>query len=72
MTKKNVCELGKIVFSDIDENEYSNELYETILYNYAIKQLNLSAEFEFRSIRIADAEREWQVAELIKMLEDKR
>ena len=55
MTKKSVCELGKIIFSDIDENEYLNELYETILYNYAIKQLNLSAEFEFKSIRIADA-----------------
>lgn len=29
--------IGDILFADIDSNEYLNELYESILYNYSIK-----------------------------------
>ena len=29
--------IGDMLFADIDSNEYLNELYESILYNYSIK-----------------------------------
>ena len=28
--------LGDVLFQDIDDNDYLNELYKNILYNYAI------------------------------------
>ena len=31
--------LGDVLFQDIDDNDYLNELYKNILYNYAITNL---------------------------------
>jgi hypothetical protein len=33
------CKIGNLIFSDIDQNEYLNELYAKILYNYALCQM---------------------------------
>lgn len=55
MNSGNSYELGRVVFSDIDENEYLNELYEDILYNYAVKQLSLDHLVSFKEFNLIDA-----------------
>ncbi len=55
MNSGNSYELGRVVFSDIDENEYLNELYEDILYNYAVKQLSLDHQVSFKEFNLTDA-----------------
>ena len=34
--------LGHAIFTDLEKNEYLNEIYNSILYNYAIKLLGLA------------------------------
>ena len=34
--------LGDVLFQGIDENDYLNELYKNILYNYAITVLQIT------------------------------
>jgi hypothetical protein len=34
--------LGAAIFADIEDNEYLNKLHEKVLYNYALKLLQLS------------------------------
>ena len=45
--------LGNTVFTDIDKNEYLNELYENILYNYSIKLFSVWQ--ERKPVNIEDA-----------------
>ena len=33
--------IGDVIFADIESNPYLNELYESILYNYAVKLFQL-------------------------------
>lgn len=49
-----IC-LGDVLFQDIDENDYLNELYKNILYNYAITTLRITKLKQLRSINVDDA-----------------
>jgi hypothetical protein len=55
MANKGLYKIGNLLFSDIDQNEYLNELYEQILYNYAIKQLNLTHIQNYAALNVTDA-----------------
>lgn len=55
MANKGLYKIGNLLFSDIDQNEYLNELYEQILYNYAIKQLNLTHIQNYADLNVTDA-----------------
>lgn len=55
MANKGLYKIGNLLFSDIDQNEYLNELYEQILYNYAIKQLNLTHIQNYADFNVTDA-----------------
>lgn len=46
--------VGNLIFSDVDENEYLNEIYEQILRNYAITLFNVETEF-CKDIIVEDA-----------------
>ncbi len=46
--------LGEAIFADIENNEYLNELYEAILYNYSIRLFDIKNSDE-RPINIEDA-----------------
>lgn len=52
--------LGDAIFSDIEKNEYLNKIYESLLYNYALKVFNLEQSFTKReedkkaALRFAD------------------
>jgi predicted transcriptional regulator len=35
---------GELLYKDIDDNEYLNELYENILYNYSLKLFKINRE----------------------------
>jgi hypothetical protein len=37
MQNADAYKFGKVIFSDIDQNEYLNEIYGKILYNYAVR-----------------------------------
>lgn len=45
--------LGETIYNDIDKNEYLNEIYSNILYNYSLKLLNIND--EVKEINIEDA-----------------
>lgn len=47
--------LGNAIFSDIDNNPFLNELYDNILYNYAITKFNLSDKRQMREIDVMSA-----------------
>ncbi len=49
------CKIGNLIFSNIDQNVYLNELYAKILYNYAVEQLNLNHPRKFVDFNISDA-----------------
>ena len=44
MSTERLINVGNAIFSDIDKNEYLNELYESILYNYSLLKFNLLGE----------------------------
>ena len=46
--------LGHAIFTDLEKNEYLNEIYNSILYNYAIKLLGL-ADNQAEAINLDDA-----------------
>ena len=41
MNQHEKMRLGDVLFQGIDENDYLNELYKNILYNYAITVLQI-------------------------------
>ena len=47
--------LGDVLFQDIDDNDYLNELYKNILYNYAITILQITNIKQLRGINVDDA-----------------
>ncbi len=47
--------LGDAIFGDIDANPFLNELYDNILYNYAITKFNLTDKRQLREIDIVSA-----------------
>lgn len=47
--------LGDVIFSDIDNNDYLNELYKNILYNYAVTILNITNIRQLRDVNVEDA-----------------
>ena len=42
MSQSEKVRLGDVLFQGIDENDYLNELYKNILYNYAITTLRIT------------------------------
>ncbi len=55
MSAERLINVGNAIFSDIDKNEYLNELYESILYNYSLLKFNLLGERTQRHINVLDA-----------------
>lgn len=55
MSQSEKVRLGDVLFQDIDENDYLNELYKNILYNYAITTLRITKLKQLRSIDVDDA-----------------
>ena len=55
MSAERLINVGNAIFSDIDKNEYLNELYESILYNYSLLKFNLIGERTQRHINVLDA-----------------
>ncbi len=53
MDKTPMVNLGDAIFSDIENNEYLNELYNNILFNYALKTLCLDGRKKMRGINVA-------------------
>lgn len=47
--------LGDVIFNDIDDNDYLNELYKNILYNYAVTVLQITNIRQLREINVLDA-----------------
>ena len=54
--------LGDAIFGDIDENPFLNELYENILYNYAITKFELT---ETKSLKEVDISAALRFADLL-------
>ena len=55
MNSQTIQNLGDAIFSDIDNNPFLNELYDNILYNYAITKFNLSDKRQMREIDVMSA-----------------
>lgn len=55
MSQSEKIRLGDVLFQDIDDNDYLNELYKNILYNYAITTLRITKLKQLRSINVDDA-----------------
>ena len=55
MSQSEKVRLGDVLFQGIDENDYLNELYKNILYNYAITTLRITNIKQLRGINIDDA-----------------
>jgi|GEM_PF-4701111 hypothetical protein len=47
--------LGDVIFLEIEDNDYLNELHEKILYNYAIKLFQLEQQKAFLEFDLKDA-----------------
>lgn len=47
--------LGDAIFGDIDKNPFLNELYDNILYNYALNKFGLSENRQLREIDVLSA-----------------
>lgn len=47
--------IGEAIFADIESNEYLNELYEKILYNYSIHLFQLDKKSSLREFELMDA-----------------
>lgn len=52
---ENKQRLGDAIFSDIDRNEYLNKIYESLLYNYALKVFKLDQNFAQKEVDIRAA-----------------
>ena len=50
MGNEQLQKLGEIIFRDIDNNVFLNELYDNMLYNYALKVFHLDAKRPMRAI----------------------
>lgn len=55
MSNQILQNLGDAIFGDIDKNPFLNELYDNILYNYAITKFNLSDKRQMREIDVMSA-----------------
>ena len=55
MSSLTIQNLGDAIFGDIDNNPFLNELYDNILYNYAITKFNLSDKRQMREIDVMSA-----------------
>lgn len=55
MNQPEKMRLGDVLFQGIDENDYLNELYKNILYNYAITVLQITDIKQLRGINVDDA-----------------
>lgn len=55
MSQSEKVRLGDVLFQGIDENDYLNELYKNILYNYAITVLQITNIKQLRGINVDDA-----------------
>lgn len=55
MSPSEKVRLGDVLFQGIDENDYLNELYKNILYNYAITILQITHIKQLRGINVDDA-----------------
>lgn len=53
MTNENGVSLGDVIFTDIDQNPYLNELYENILYNYSLHLFQIKC--ERKPVNVSDA-----------------
>ena len=42
MNEEKTVKLGDILYADIENNDYLNELYKNILYNYAIQTMHIT------------------------------
>lgn len=55
MSNQTLQNLGDAIFGDIDNNPFLNEIYDNILYNYAIIKLNLTDKPQMRKIDVVSA-----------------
>ena len=55
MDKAPMVNLSDAIFGDIENNEYLNELYNNILYNYALKTLCLDKRKKMRGVNVTAA-----------------
>ena len=55
MSQTDKKRLGDVLFQDIDDNDYLNELYKNILYNYTITILQITHIKQLRGIEVDDA-----------------
>lgn len=55
MSNQILHNLGDAIFGDIDNNPFLNELYDDILYNYAITKFNLTDKRQMREINVVSA-----------------
>jgi hypothetical protein len=53
MTDEQNISLGDVIFSDIDQNPYLNELYENILYNYSLRLFQIKR--DPKEVNVPDA-----------------
>lgn len=53
MTNESGVSLGDVIFTDIDQNPYLNELYENILYNYSLHLFQIKC--ERKPVNVSDA-----------------
>lgn len=55
MDEHSMVNLRDAIFGDIENNEYLNELYNNILYNYALKTLCLTGRNKMRGVNVTAA-----------------
>ena len=55
MDEHSMVNLSGAIFGDIENNEYLNELYNNILYNYALKTLCLTGRKKMRGVNVTAA-----------------
>ena len=55
MSNQTLQNLGDAIFGDIDNNPFLNELYDNILYNYAITKFNLTDKRQMREVDVVSA-----------------
>lgn len=55
MSDASLVRLGDVIYDDIENNDYLNELYKNILYNYAVVTLRITDIRQLRNINVEDA-----------------
>lgn len=55
MNENSEVRLGDVIYADIENNDYLNELYKNILYNYAITVLRITHIKQLRGVNVEDA-----------------